>query len=159
MSSHREENAILFFLSLFFFVLFCFIGLHWQHVEVLSLGVHSEMLLQACTTAIAIQDTSHICGLHHSSQQCQILNPLSKARDGTQVLMDTWGSLPLSHNGNSWKMPFFNLLSQILYTSALEVLVAYNFHLCHGSRIMKGTPASLNDFKFVLIQASYTPGI
>ena len=27
-------------------------------------------------------------GLHHSSQQCQILNPLSEARDRTHVLMD-----------------------------------------------------------------------
>ena len=26
-------------------------------------------------------------GLHHSSQQCWIFNPLSKARDQTQVLM------------------------------------------------------------------------
>ena len=28
-------------------------------------------------------------GLHHSSQQCQILNPLSEARDQACVLMDT----------------------------------------------------------------------
>ena len=28
------------------------------------------------------------CDLHHSSQQCWILNPLSEARDGTCVLMD-----------------------------------------------------------------------
>ena len=27
--------------------------------------------------------------LHHSSHQCQILNPLSKARDQTLILMDT----------------------------------------------------------------------
>ena len=32
---------------------------------------------------------SHICDLYQSSQQCQILNPLSKARDHTHVLMDT----------------------------------------------------------------------
>jgi len=30
-----------------------------------------------------------IFDLHHSSQQHQILNPLSKARDGTPVLMGT----------------------------------------------------------------------
>ena len=28
-------------------------------------------------------------GLHHSSQQCWILNPLSEARDGICILMDT----------------------------------------------------------------------
>ena len=33
-------------------------------------------------------DPSHICDLHHSSQQCWILNLLSKARDWTWVLMD-----------------------------------------------------------------------
>ena len=32
---------------------------------------------------------SHICDLHHSSQQYQILNPLSEARDGTRIFMDT----------------------------------------------------------------------
>jgi len=30
-----------------------------------------------------------VCNLHHSSQQHQILNPLSKARDRTCILMDT----------------------------------------------------------------------
>ena len=29
-----------------------------------------------------------ILGLHHSSQQCQILNPLREARDRTPVIMD-----------------------------------------------------------------------
>ena len=32
---------------------------------------------------------SHVCNLHHSSQQCLILNPLSKARDPTHILKDT----------------------------------------------------------------------
>ena len=41
-------------------------------------------------------------GLHHSSQQCQILNPLSKARDQTHIFMVTSRVLnPLSHNRNS----------------------------------------------------------
>ena len=34
-------------------------------------------------------DLSCICDLHHSSQQHRILNPLSKARDQTYILMDT----------------------------------------------------------------------
>ena len=33
--------------------------------------------------------TSHICDPHLSSPQCWILNPLSKARDQTHILMDT----------------------------------------------------------------------
>ena len=40
-------------------------------------------------TATATQDLSHVCDLHYSSWQCQILNPLSKARDQTRILMDT----------------------------------------------------------------------
>ena len=52
------------------------------------LVVQSELLPPAYTKAIATQDLSHICNLHHSSQQCQILNPQSKARDGTCILMD-----------------------------------------------------------------------
>ena len=40
-------------------------------------------------TQPAMQDPSHVCGLHHSSWQCRILNPLSGARDRTHILMDT----------------------------------------------------------------------
>ena len=43
----------------------------------------------AYTTATATTDPSHICDLHHSSQQHQIPNPLSEARDQTCILMDT----------------------------------------------------------------------
>ena len=32
-------------------------------------------------------DLSHVCNLYHSSQQCQIFNPLSKARGQTLNLM------------------------------------------------------------------------
>ena len=45
--------------------------------------VESELQLLAYTTAIAMWDPSSVCNLHHSSQQCRILNPLSKARDQT----------------------------------------------------------------------------
>ena len=38
-------------------------------------GVESELQLLAYTTAIATQDLSHICDLHHSSRQCWIVNP------------------------------------------------------------------------------------
>ena len=41
-------------------------------------------------------------GLQHSSWKCWILNPLSKARDQTYILMDTTQvGNPVSHNGNS----------------------------------------------------------
>ena len=56
-------------------------------MEVSGLGAESELQLPAYTTAIAMQNLSHICDLHHSSQQCWILNLLSKARDRTHNLM------------------------------------------------------------------------
>ena len=64
--------------------------------------VQSELQPLAYTTAIATQDLSHVCNLHHSSWQCQ--NPLSEARDQTHILMVTsWVRNPLSHNtGISW---------------------------------------------------------
>ena len=52
-------------------------------MEVPRLGVEPELQLLAYATAIATLDTSRVCDLHHSSQQCWILNPLSEARDGT----------------------------------------------------------------------------
>ena len=41
------------------------------------------------TTATATPDLSCVYDLHHSSWQHRILNPLSKARDQTCILMDT----------------------------------------------------------------------
>ena len=48
----------------------------------------SELQLLAYATATATSNPSYICDLHHSSQQCWILNPLIKARDQTCVLID-----------------------------------------------------------------------
>ena len=70
-------------LSLFFsFSIFFFLsGLHPQHMEVLRPGLKLELQLPAYTTVTATQNLSCTCNLHHNSQQCWILNPLSKARD------------------------------------------------------------------------------
>ena len=76
------------------FFSFCFLGLHWQHMEVSRLGVELELSLPAYTTATATAtatatwDPSHIHALHHSSQPCQVLIPLSEAGDRTHVLTD-----------------------------------------------------------------------
>ena len=53
------------------------------------LGVELEIQLPASTTAIASPDLRQVSGLHHSSEQHQILNALSRARDHTHILMDT----------------------------------------------------------------------
>ena len=58
-------------------------------MEVPRLGVKSELQLLAYTTATATQHLSRVCNLHHRSQQRQIPDPLSEARDRTCALMDT----------------------------------------------------------------------
>ena len=63
-------------------------GPHVRHMEVPRLGVQLELQLPATATATVTPDPSTICDLHHSSQQRWILNPPSKARDGTYVPMD-----------------------------------------------------------------------
>ena len=58
-----------------------------QHMEVPRLGVYSE--LQLLLYGTAMPDPRHVLNLHHSSPERQVLNPQSRARDQTQVLMDT----------------------------------------------------------------------
>ena len=69
----------------FFFFLLCFLVLHPRHMEVPRPGVQSEPQLPAYATATS--DPILVCDLHHSSWQCRIINPLSKARDRTHTLM------------------------------------------------------------------------
>ena len=49
-------------------------------METSRLGVELELQLLVYTTAMATQDPSHICNLHHSSRQHWILNLLSQKR-------------------------------------------------------------------------------
>ena len=82
----------LFYLCIYLLTLFIhlfILQLHVWHMEVPKLGVEWQLELPACATATAMWDPSRICNLHHSSQQCQILKPLSQARDRTCILMVT----------------------------------------------------------------------
>ena len=56
---------------------FFFLGPNLHHMEVPRLGV----VATTTATATATPGQSHICDLHHSPWQHQILNPLSRARD------------------------------------------------------------------------------
>ena len=78
--------SLSFFHSFFPFFL---LGLHLLHIEVPRPGVKWELQPPAYTTVTAMQDPSSICDLNHSSRQHQILKPLSEARNGTRILMDT----------------------------------------------------------------------
>ena len=71
----------------FFSLSFVFLGRHPQHTEVSRPGVQLEPQLLVYATDTATWDPSHVCDLHHSSRQRQVLNPLSKARDRTHNLM------------------------------------------------------------------------
>ena len=64
-----------------------FLGPQPCHMEAPRLGVELELQLLAYSTATAARDPSHVCDLHHSSQQRQILNP--RARPGIK-LMSLW---------------------------------------------------------------------
>ena len=61
----------------------CFLGPHPRHTEVPRLGSN-----QSYSCRPTAQPQPLICDLHHSSQQCWILNPLNKARDRTRILTD-----------------------------------------------------------------------
>ena len=76
------------FIFIYFFLSFVFLGPHLRHMEVPRIGVESELQLLVFATVTATWYLSHVCNLHHSSWQPRILNPLSKTRDQTRVLMD-----------------------------------------------------------------------
>ena len=96
----------------FFFFFFFFLGSHLRHLEVPRLKVQSELQLPAYSTATAMLDWSCICDLCFSLWQHRILNPLSKAKDPTHILMDISQVLNrLSHNRNS----LMNIILYALY--------------------------------------------
>ena len=85
-------------------------------MEASRLGVELELQLLAYTTATTMPDPSHVCALHHSSQQCWIFNSLSWSKDPTLILMDTsrfittepQGELPGGYLGLGEKSPNLN---------------------------------------------------
>ena len=90
------------FLTIVPFFFFFFLGPQLQHMEVPTLGVESELQLQAYNKATATRDPSHIHDPHCSSRQCGVPNPLSETRDQTLILMDTSPVLNLlSYSQNS----------------------------------------------------------
>ena len=115
-------------LSVFFFFFFFRAPVAYGSFQ--TRGIKSETQLQAYTTVIAARDQSCICDLHHSSQQHQILNPQSDARDGTCILMDTswihfcWATM---------LTPF-----QILFTFPYRLFSCFSlYQMYHGKTGMK----------------------
>ena len=73
---------------LFYLFIFFFLGPHLWHMGGSQARGQTGAAAEAHTTATAVQDVSRICTLHHSLQQCQLLNPLSEARDQTHNLLE-----------------------------------------------------------------------
>ena len=71
---------------------FCFLGLQVPYMEIPRLGVESELQLPATVTATATatQDLSHVCNLHHSPWQCQILNSLNHSKKPRTEPTSSW---------------------------------------------------------------------
>ena len=87
MSVQWSVGIFIFYLIYLFFVFLSILVPHLWHMEVPRLGLQSELYLLAYVRATAMQDLSHVCNLHYSSWQHQILNPMSEARDWTWNLM------------------------------------------------------------------------
>ena len=81
----RRTWSLLLFFSFFFSFLFRTAPTEYGGSQA---GGPIRAVAAGLQTATAMQDPSCICDLHHSSQKCQILNPLSGARDQTCVLMN-----------------------------------------------------------------------
>ena len=89
-----------------FAYLFIFLGPHLGHMEIPRLEVKSRAaaacLRHSHSNSNPGSESCLACDLHHSSQQCRILNPLSEARDQIHILMDTsWFPNPPSHSRHS----------------------------------------------------------
>ena len=96
------------FLFFFFFSLFVFLGPHRRQMDVSRVGALLQLWPPAFATDTATPDPSCICSLHHSLQQCWILNPLSKARDWTSDLMvPSWIHFCCALTGTSSSLFFF----------------------------------------------------
>ena len=112
--------ALFFSLSFLSFSLsFWFLGPFSWHMHVPRLGVKSELQLPAYATAV--QDPSHVCNLHNSSQQSRIAwSPTHWARPGSNPHPHGyWLDLfPLCHRRNSlvflFELTFFSFLKTIL---------------------------------------------
>ena len=74
--------------SLFFFLNCLFRATSKAHGSSQARGEFGAAAATLCLSHSNL-GSEPICDLHHSSWQCGILNPLSKARDQTCILMDT----------------------------------------------------------------------
>ena len=111
---------------MFYFSFIYFLRLHLQHVEVPRPEVESELQLLAYTTATATPDLSCIFDLHRSSQQCQILNPLSKDPVSSRILAGFVSAVP------QWELFMFHS-----YISFFDSVMCFDNILCWYIKILR----------------------
>ena len=97
------------------------------HMEVPRQGVKLELQLPAYTTATATPNLRLVCTLHHSSQQCWIPNPLSRARDRTAFLWMLFSSIAAEPQ---WEVPCHSLsLLHAHFPHSIDHMVWLYIHL------------------------------
>ena len=111
------------------FFFFFFLGPHGQHMEVPKLAGKPELQLPAYITATATPGPSCVCDLHHSSRQHQILNPQSKARDQTHVLMGPHGFVTTEPQ-QALPYTFFFFFFYTIFNYILSQETGYSSLLC-----------------------------
>ena len=93
------------FIRTIFFLIY-FFQLHLQHMEVLRLGVNQSCSCwpQPQQYQIQVESATYAAAC---SNECQVLNPLSEARDRTHILRTLcWVLNRLNHNRNSHFLEF-----------------------------------------------------
>ena len=76
-----------------------------------------------------MQDLSHVCDLHHSSQQCRILKPLSESRDWTcNLMLPSWIHFCCAAMGTPNK--FLYLLLRTMLFQILGTWIVSSFLTC-----------------------------
>ena len=130
----RSLGVCLFVCLFFVFVfVFCFLGLHPWHMKVPRLGVELELQLLAYTTATAKPDLSLVYNLHHSSRQCQILNPLSEATDQTcNLTAPRWIRFCCTMTGTTRSLKWWSSIGQMIafLQMATDGRKEFIWHLC-----------------------------
>ena len=78
-------------------------------MEVSRLGVKWELQLLVYTIATGTRDLSHICDLHHSSQQGQIPDPLPGIEPTSSRMLVVFISAELQ-----WELPLVRFLNHLI---------------------------------------------
>ena len=140
---------------------FCFLGPHLRDMEVPRPRVESELQLSTMATATAMPDPSRVCDQHHSSWQCWILNPLSKASDQTCILMVT---RQIHFRWAATGTPFSQLLtsflcSQMPWRPGLTAGSPWRAALCRGGYLQGTSTNGVFEAKWLSVRlGTLTPG-